>query len=80
MASGEGSGEPDKLTAAMDLPQPPTPHHMKNWIDCIRSRQQPVAPIEAGYAHSVAVIMADEAFVSGRRMTYDHNRREVLPI
>jgi predicted dehydrogenase len=80
VASGEGSGEPDKLTAAMDLPRPETPHHMKNWIDCIRSRQQPVAPIEAGYAHSVAVIMADEAFVTGRRMTYDHSRREVLPI
>ncbi|HYO82649.1 MAG TPA: Gfo/Idh/MocA family oxidoreductase [Bryobacteraceae bacterium] len=78
-ASGEGSGEPDKLTAAIDLPRPETPHHMRNWIDCIRSRQQPVAPIEAGYAHSVAVIMADEALSSGRRMTYDHTRREVLP-
>jgi predicted dehydrogenase len=79
VASGEGSGEPDKLAAAVDLPRPETPHHMKNWIDCIRSRQQPVAPIEAGYAHSVAVIMADEALVSGRRMTYDHSRRDVLP-
>jgi predicted dehydrogenase len=79
VASGEGSGEPDKLTTQIDLPQPKTSHHMKNWIDCIRSRQQPVAPIEAGYAHSVAVIMADEALVSGRRMTYDAARRDVLP-
>jgi len=30
---------------------------MKNFLDCVRSRQQPIAPIEAGYAHSVAVIM-----------------------
>ena len=51
---------------------------MQNWIDCIRRRKQPIAPIEAGYAHSVAVIMADEAMVTGRRMTYDHARREVL--
>jgi predicted dehydrogenase len=79
VASGDGSGEPDKLTDPIDLPRPETPHHMKNWIDCIRSRQQPVAPIEAGYAHSVAIIMADEALVSGRRMTYDHNRRDVIP-
>ncbi|MBI3281720.1 MAG: Gfo/Idh/MocA family oxidoreductase [Acidobacteria bacterium] len=77
MASGEGSGEPDKLASALELPKPETVHHMKNWIDCIRSRQQPVAPIEAGYAHSVAIIMADEALTSGRRMTYDHARREV---
>jgi predicted dehydrogenase len=79
VASGEGSGEGDKLMAPIDLPQPETPHHMKNWIDCIRSRRQPVAPIEAGYAHSVAVIMADEALMSGRRMIYDHSRREVVP-
>jgi predicted dehydrogenase len=79
VASGDGSGEPDKLTSLIDLPRPETPHHMKNWIDSIRSRQQPLAPIEAGYAHSVAVIMADEALVSGRRMTYDHNRRDVFP-
>ena len=78
VATGDGSGEPDRLTAAMDVPQLESVHHMKNWIDCIRTRQQPIAPIEAGYAHSVAVIMADEALVTGRRMTYDHSRREVL--
>ena len=79
VATGEGSGEPDKIAEPIDLPKPETAHHMKNWIDCIRSRQQPVASIDAGYAHSVAVIMADEALISGRRMTYDHGRREVIP-
>lgn len=78
-ASGDGSQEPDKLTAAVDLPRPETPHHMQNWMECIRSRRQPVAPIEAGFAHSVAVIMADEAMMTGRRMTYDAARREVIP-
>jgi predicted dehydrogenase len=78
-ASGEGSGEPDKLTAEMELPKIEPVHHMKNWIDCVRSRQQPIAPIEAGYAHSVAVIMCDEAMQTGRRMTYDHARREIIP-
>jgi hypothetical protein len=51
---------------------------MKDWLDAIRGNRQPVAPIEAGYAHSVAVIMADEAMITGRRMTYDHTRREIL--
>jgi predicted dehydrogenase len=79
-ASGDGSGEPDKIAAPIEVPKidPPVPH-MKNWIDCVRSRQQPIAPIEAGYAHSVAVIMADEAMQTGRRMTYDPNRRDVVP-
>jgi len=57
----------------------PSVHHMKNFLDCARSRQQPIAPIEAGYAHSVAVIMADEAMMSGRRMVYDAAARDVRP-
>ena len=54
-----------------------TVHHMQNFLDCVRSRQQPIAPIEAGYAHSVAVIMADDALTTGRRMLYDPAKREV---
>lgn len=77
VATGEGSGEPDKLTSPVEIPRSEPVHHMKNWIDCIRTRQQPIAPIEAGYGHSVAVIMADEALISGRRMIYDHSRRDV---
>jgi predicted dehydrogenase len=79
-ASGDGSGEPDKLSAPVEMPKNEPVHHMQNWLDCIRARKQPIAPIEAGYAHSVAVIMADEALVTGRRVTYDHSRREIVPI
>ena len=25
--------------------------HVKNWLECIRSRATPNAPIEVGYAH-----------------------------
>jgi hypothetical protein len=53
---------------------------MQNWIECIRTRSQPVAPIEAGYAHSVAVILADEAMQTGRRLGYDHSKREIVPV
>ena len=75
--SGEGSGEPDKLRAESQVPENdlgPAPH-MKNFFDCVRTRKEPIAPIEAGYGHSVAVIMADEALVTGRRMIYDHSKR-----
>jgi predicted dehydrogenase len=77
--SGEGSGEPNKLSAAVDLPMQPRVHHMENWIDCIRSGEQPVASMEAGYAQGVAVIMADAALVSGQRQAYDPVAREILP-
>jgi len=79
IVSGEGSGEPDKIQEKSEIPESPPVHHMQNFLDCVRSRQQPIAPIEAGYAHSVAVIMADEAFTTGRRMVYDSAKREVHP-
>jgi hypothetical protein len=51
--------------------------HMLNWLKCLRSRQQPNAPIEAGYSHSVAVILSDEALIRGRRMVYDPAKRAI---
>ena len=35
--------------------------HMANWIECMRSRQQPHCTVQDGFAHSVACIMAAEA-------------------
>jgi predicted dehydrogenase len=76
---GTRATQPDRLTADIEVAPVETPHHMQNFLDCVRSRKQPIAPIEAGYAHSVAVILADEAMTTGRRMVYDPARREVGP-
>jgi predicted dehydrogenase len=47
------------------------PAHMKNWLECLRSRKQPNATIEHGFAHSVAVIMAARAEREGRKLYWD---------
>ena len=77
VVSGQGSGEPDRIKEEVEVAPVETAHHMQNFLECVRSRQQPIAPIEAGYAHSVAVIMADDALTTGRRMMYDPAKREV---
>ncbi len=59
------------------LPPAETTHHMKNFFDCVRSRKTPAAPIEAGYAHSIAAIMADESMVRGARMVFDPAGRDI---
>ena len=51
--------------------------HVRNWIECLRSRKDPNAPIEAGYAHSVASIMAFRAWESGRRQLYVPATQEI---
>ena len=75
--SSEGSGETDRIQPGAQIPPMESTPHMKNFLECVRSRKTPNAPIEAGYAHSVAVIMADEALVRGTRMVYDPNKRAI---
>ena len=77
--SGQGAGEPDRIKVDAEVAPVETVPHMQNFLDCVRTRQQPIAPIEAGYAHAVAVIMADEALTTGRRQVYDSAKREVHP-
>ena len=55
-----------------------TTAHMKNWMECVRSRKQTNAPAEAGYAHSVACIMTTAAVRTGARATFDSVNQEVL--
>ena len=52
--------------------------HMLNWMECIRSRKQPNAPVEAGYNHSIANIMVTAALRTKKYVTFDKERQEVL--
>ena len=58
----------DKLTSA----------HMRNWMECVRSRQEPNAPVEAGYSHAIASIMSTAAAHTGSRATVDEKTQEVI--
>jgi hypothetical protein len=55
-----------------------TSSHMRNWMECVRARKDPNAPIEAGYSHSVALIMSNAAARTGCRATFDEEKREVM--
>lgn len=55
----------------------PRPDHFLDWLQCLRSRGTPNAPIDAGYQHAVAVIMASRAFDTGRRQVYDPDTRAI---
>ena len=52
--------------------------HVRNWMECVRSRKQPNAPVKAGYDHSVANIMTTAALRTGKFVTFDEERQEVL--
>jgi predicted dehydrogenase len=45
--------------------------HMQNFLDCIKSRQDPNAPVEVGNQTAVALCMAVEALRKGRRVRWN---------
>jgi XapX domain-containing protein len=65
-------------TSANTGADPLTSAHMRNWMECIRSRKQPNAPVEAGYHHSVASIMTNAAVRTGQKVTFDEKSQEVM--
>jgi predicted dehydrogenase len=55
-----------------------TSAHMRNWMECVRDRKKPNADVMAGYNHSIANIMTTAALRTGRYVTFDENRQEVM--
>jgi predicted dehydrogenase len=55
-----------------------TSGHMLNWMECVRSRKETNAPVEAGYSHAIACIMANAAARTGTKVTFDESRQEVM--
>lgn len=66
------------VTAANTGADGMTTAHMRNWMECVRSRKQPNADVRAGYNHSLAVIMVKAAIDTGKRVTFDSARQQVV--
>ena len=76
--TAEGGGKrKGKIRGKNPVQEVQRPDHFLDWLQCIRSRQTPNASIEAGYQHAVACLMAVRAFDTGKRMIYDHAKRQI---
>jgi hypothetical protein len=78
------SRKPPFLTAGGETELPPmgiddrSLEHMSNWFECMRSRQQPHATVDNGFAHSVACIMSTEAYWSGEKQYWDAKNETII--
>jgi predicted dehydrogenase len=52
--------------------------HMANWFECMRSRKQPNATVHAGFAHSVACMMAAQSYWAGKKVYWDPAAEAIL--
>lgn len=65
--TGEHGQEPDRT----DL-------HIKNFIDCVRSRQKPVADVETGHRSTIVPHLGNIALRTGHKIRWDAEREEVI--
>jgi len=65
-------------TAANTGADPLTSAHMYNWMKCIKERKNPNAPVEAGYGHTIALVMSNAACRTGMKASFDEKSRQVI--
>jgi hypothetical protein len=52
--------------------------HIQNFLDCIRSGQEPNCPFDLGFRVSIACRMAVESYRQQRAMRWDAAREEIV--
>jgi predicted dehydrogenase len=58
----------------------PLDAHTKNFLDCIKSRQQPNAHMEIGYHSALPALLALESLAQGRSLGWDVKARKSTPL
>ncbi len=54
--------------------------HVKNFLDCVRSRDLPNGDVYAGHRSAQASHLGNIAYVQQRRLKFDPDREEILPL
>ena len=72
------NGAIEKTYGPLPFTSDSNPCHMRNWLECLRSRKQPNASVDAGFAHSVAAIMAARAQREGKKLYWDSKGERIL--
>ena len=72
-----GGDRPERVKDEISLKPPAGMSHLRNWLECMRSRKTPNADILSGYAHSVVSIMAARSEWTGKKLYWDRKREEI---
>jgi len=52
--------------------------HLKDWIDCIRSGNEPSCNIDMGFEEGITILMAQKAYIEKRRVEWDPIKRKIV--
>jgi predicted dehydrogenase len=73
-SASEGYRMERKQVAGSDA----TAVHVRNFIDCVRSRQKPVADVETGFHSTTVPLLGNIAIRSGHKLRWDSSRAEIV--
>ena len=51
---------------------------MRDWLDCVISRQQPLAPVEAGHRSAAIGHLGTIACMLGEKLEWDHEKEQFI--
>jgi len=61
-------------------PRDQTIDHVENFLDCCRSRKLPNGDVYIGHRSAMASHLGNIAYVQKRRLRFDPQREEILPL
>jgi predicted dehydrogenase len=73
--SAQVGGEPNIVGSSDDSD---TTTHMRNFFDCVRSRNEPNCPFELGYRSAIACQMAIASLRQGRTVQWDPAKEDIV--
>ena len=53
-------------------------NHVQNFLDCVRSGQEPACPFQIGFRASIACRMAVDSYLQGRTLRWDEKREAIV--
>jgi predicted dehydrogenase len=70
--------KPSKVVKKPGTFEPATRAHIRNFLECIKTRKDPNATVEMGNWTAVVLCMAMESMRKGRRMRWDGGKRDMV--
>lgn len=72
--------DPDELAVAALKPKPSDfqGNHLKNWLDCIKTRARPVADVEIGHRSATVCHLGNIARWTGRRLQWNPAKEQFV--
>ncbi|MBI5086614.1 MAG: Gfo/Idh/MocA family oxidoreductase [Acidobacteria bacterium] len=68
---------PEKEDVRVGSFVPATRDHIRNFLECVRSRKEPNAPVEAGLGTAIVLCMTLDSLRQGRRLRWNASARRV---